>query len=110
MVGLEVTPTTCCSRRSLSSPPEVSRWRERSSSQIATPAEASWASRSVIAMHPSVSGGRTRDGADPRQGGVGRGHDPVDGEAELLEQHLVGRAGPVVLQAHALAVVANQIV
>ena len=49
MVGFVVTPTTCCSRRILSSEPLCRRTRERSSSHTATPAAESSASLSVIA-------------------------------------------------------------
>ena len=48
IVGLVVTPTTCFSRRSWSSPPELSRTREMSSSQTATPAALSSPSLSVV--------------------------------------------------------------
>lgn len=48
IVGLVVTPATCFSRRSWSSPPELKRTRERSSSQTATPAAVSSFSLSVM--------------------------------------------------------------
>src|SRR3954447_16049189 len=107
MVGFEVTPTTCWSRRSASSPPLCSRPREMSSSQMETPAAESSANLSVMSclLWPvnSVTRGRPGDQSDLGQRGAGRGDHVVGGEAELLEQHLVRRAGPVVLQAHALA-------
>src|SRR5690348_7651507 len=111
MVGLVVMPTTWHSRRSLSSPPLVSRCRERSSSQIATPAEDSCASLSVIVNTPlSVARGTSRDLADAGQGSpCGRGN-PVCGKPELVENHLVRRARPEVFEAHALAAVADEIV
>src|SRR3954447_3499817 len=102
MLGFVVTPTTCCSRRFLSSEPLVSRTRERSSSHTATPAAESSASLSVIA-YSSVTGRVTGDLADPGQGGVGLGHHVVRGEPEVLEKDLGGRAGAVVLDAHRLA-------
>src|SRR3954454_16251862 len=101
MLGLVVTPTTCCSRRSLSSPPDVSRTRERSSSHTATPCAESSASLSVIA-YLSIPGRVTGDLADLGQGGVGLGHHVVRGEAELLEKNLGRRAGAVVLDADRL--------
>src|SRR5689334_4155029 len=122
MVGFVVTPTTCCSRRILSSEPLVSRTRERSSSHTATPAADSSASLSVIAYSffclalrrsrpgSSVAGRVTGDVADLGQGGVGLGHHVVRGEPEVLEQDRGGRAGAVVLDAHRLAGLAEDAV
>ena len=57
LAGLVVTPATCFSRRSWSSPPELSRTRERSSSQTATPAAVRSPSLSVRpATLPSGAG------------------------------------------------------
>src|SRR4051812_44736238 len=102
MLGLVVTPTTCCSSSIFFSEPLVSRTRERSSSQTATPWAESSASRSVIAT-PLVTGRVTGDLADLGQGGVGLCHHVVRGEPELLKEDLGGRAGAVVLDAHGLA-------
>src|SRR2546430_17590570 len=97
MVGLLVSPTTCFSRRSASSPPVARRAREISSSHTATPAAESSANRSVIVFLLSVARCATGDGADPGQRGPRRRDDMVRRETELLEQHLVRRARPVVL-------------
>src|SRR3954467_12326368 len=113
ILGLVVTPTTCCSSRSFCSPPVVSRGRERSSSHTATPWAESSASLSVIAtplLSSSVSGRVTGDCADLGQGGVGLGHHVVRGEPELLEQDLGGSARSVVLDADRLAGVADDAV
>src|SRR5437764_451682 len=109
MVGLLVTPTTCFSRRSASNPPVASRCREMSSSHTATPAADSSASLSVIAFPLLVARGGTGDRADPGERRAGRRHRMVRREAELLEQHLVRRARAVVLDAHRLAEVADQV-
>src|SRR4029453_16941370 len=107
MLGLVVTPTTCCSRRILSSEPLVSRTRLRSSSHTATPAAESSASLSVIA-YSSIPGLVTGDVADLCQGGVGLGHHVVRGEPELLEEDLGGGAGAVGLDADRLAGLAEE--
>ena len=93
-------------------PPLDSRSRERSSSQTATPAAESSASLSVMRYAPCPSvAGRCEPVMSPTlaSDGVGRGDDVVGGEAELLEQDLVGRAGAVVLDADALAGVADEV-
>src|SRR5687768_3173758 len=111
MVGFEVTPTTCRSRISRASEPEASRARERSSSQTATPAADSSCNRSVsnlsviccaslVCPFGSASGRRSLDLARAGQRRARGGHHAVGGEPELLEDHLVGRAGAEVLQAH----------
>src|SRR4051794_25221943 len=114
MVGFEVTPTTCWLRRSASSPPLCSRPREMSSSQIETPAAESSANLSVMSclLWPvnSGAGGGSGDLTDLGQRGPGGGDHVIGGEAELLEQHRVRRARPVVLQADALARVPDEIV
>src|SRR5690349_351100 len=109
MLGLVVTPTTCCSSSIFFSEPVVSRGRERSSSQTATPAAESSASLSVIS-YSSVTGRVTGDLADLGQGGVGLCHHVVRGEPELLEEDLRGGAGAVVLDADRLARVAEDAV
>src|SRR6266511_4910061 len=109
MVGLLVSPTTCFSRRSASSAPVAIRSREMSSSHTATPAADTSPSLSVIVFPFSVARGGTGDRADPGERRARRRHHVVRREAELLEQHLVRGAGAVVLDAHRLAVVAQQV-
>src|SRR3954469_11090765 len=122
MVGLVVTPTTEYSSTSDCRLPLRIRSRERSSSQTATPARESSARFSFCAMtsafqdgagFSAVAGGvgEAAGGGDGtgRDGVAGvrrldalarRGHDGVVGEAELLVDHAVGGAGPVVGEAH----------
>src|SRR3954454_22619353 len=121
MVGLVVTPTTLCSSTSDCRLPLRMRSRERSSSQTATPAFDSCARFSFWAIvMPScrfcwvcsaVAGGalEAADGdagagrRDARRVGrlealAGGGDDGVGGEAELLVELRVARAGAVVVQ------------
>src|SRR5581483_11941254 len=114
IVGLLVTPTTWFSRRNLSrlvcEPPSISRSREMSSSQIATPAAESSPSRSVLGR--SVMSVPCRLALDLERAGKrgpSRGDHVVGGEAELLEQHLIRRARAEVFDADALAVGTDQI-
>ncbi len=76
------------------------------------PRRTSSASLSVIAFtfsFFSVAGRGSRDGADLGERGVRRRDHVVGGEAELLEQHLVRRARPVVLDADAFAGIADEV-
>src|SRR5688572_20540101 len=135
IVGLVVTPTIEYSSTSDCRLPLRMRSRERSSSQTATPASDSSASFSFCAMTGAFRAGwvRTttgsavaggvgesaggRDGAG-RDGvaGAGRlqalpggGHDGLVGEAELLVEHGVGGAGPVVAEPDDPARVADEL-
>src|SRR5918993_1940070 len=117
MVGFVVTPTTLYSSTSDCRSPVRMRSRERSPSHTATPASESSASCLFCAMSvPSSSsavaggvgeaaGGGDRPGRDGGAGSrrlqalAGCGHDGVVGEAELLVQHVVGGARPVVGEA-----------
>src|SRR4051812_16228554 len=94
MVGLLVTPTTQNSSTSCCRLPLRMRSRERSSSQMETPAAESSASRLFCAMSGPFS---VRAGGDCREALVGGGDDRFLGQAELLVDHGVGRAGPVVV-------------
>src|SRR5882724_6104209 len=108
MVGLLVTPTTCWSRRSASSPPVLSRPREISSSHTATPAAESSASRSVMTFS-SVTGGGALDAHGAGDRCVGGGDHAIGGEAELFKQDRGRGGGTEVLDTHALAGRADQI-
>src|SRR5215207_11427329 len=112
IVGLVVTPTTLLSVISSCRLPVVSRSRDRSSSQMDTPAADSAASFSLGAMSGSSRWGDLGKGSDDRgrdavEAGAGGGHDVLGGEAELAEQGLVVRAGAVVLDGDDLACVAD---
>src|SRR3954451_698325 len=102
MVGFVVTPTTCLSRMSAARVPVTSRSRDRSSSQIETPASLSCFNVSLLmAILVSVAGGRTTCCAHLGQRGVRSRDRTVGGQAELLEQDLVRRAGAEVIQSEA---------
>src|SRR3954453_11181618 len=125
MVGFVVTPTRLRSRISSARLPVRSRSRLRSSSQTATPASLSWRRGSVIVCLFSVAGRSvdaggvrwcssvarraTAGGTDLGQGGVCGGDHALGREAELLVEHVVGRAGAVVLQRDHLAGLADDV-
>src|SRR5215218_6534850 len=129
IVGLVVTPTTRWLRDSSARLPVLSRSRDRSSSQMATPASErvssgvvarsvcvlvtvvllcawwSWAGRSELVAGLARGGGRRRRRRRRVAGDCGdrltRGqHDGPGREAELLVERLVGGRGAVVLERH----------
>src|SRR5687768_3040967 len=99
IVGFVVTPTTFQSRISSSRLPLVSRSRDRSSSQIETPAPDSAARFGLLNFLTPHSVKGTACGGD----------DVLRREAELLEQRLVVGRGAEVLDRHDLARVADEI-
>src|SRR5437764_4916182 len=108
MLGFVVTPTTCRSRTNPASVPETSRSRDRSSSQIATPASDSCFKVWMLTLAPnSVAGGRTLGRADLRQRRVRRGDDALRRQAELFVEDLVRRARAEVVEAEGLAGIAD---
>src|SRR5687768_7526058 len=135
IVGLVVTPTTLDSSTSDCRFPLRMRSRDRSSSHTATPAEESSASFSFCAMTvpfgldfrtgrvvgSAVAGGVEQDSGGIRPDGCARrcrgrrdalargGDDGLGGEAEFLEEHGVGGAGAVVVQADDPAGVADEV-
>src|SRR4051812_14120060 len=139
MVGLVVAPTTEYSSTSDWRFPLRMRSRDRSSSQTATPAADSSARFSFCAMfvpfdwvYGDVRVGTARGSAvaggvvQAAVGGAGTGRcdgvaggclqalprggdDGLAGQAELLVQHGVGRAGAVVVQADDPAGVADEV-
>src|SRR3954451_16175494 len=107
IVGLVVTPTTCFSLISSARLPVSIRSRERSSSQMETPASESACRRSVM-VPPVRGGGRTSAGGDVDAVASGIGHR-CRGDAELGEDALVVGGGAVVLDRHHPAVVADDL-
>src|SRR3712207_2846481 len=139
IVGLVVTPTTRWVRDSSARLPVLSRSRDRSSSQTATPAServssgvvaravcvlvtvvllcawSSWAGRSELVAGLARGRGRggARRGGVPRRGGdrlAGRQHHGPGGESELLVERLVGGRRAVVLERDGPAGVADDAV
>src|SRR6266581_426586 len=110
IVGLDVTPRTWKSRISFSRLPVERRSLLMSSSHTATPAAVSWASVSSDRefMTPLLLALVACAGALPGQAGPGGLGHPLCSYPELLVQGLVGRRLPVVLEAHALAGVADE--
>ena len=121
IVGLEVTPTTCRSLISSARLPVVSRSRLMSSSQTDTPAAdssprivvvpvRSWVLlRFRCSARSIVTARSARPPASPGQAARARRRHPLRGEAELLVQRLVGGGGAEVLEADALARVADEL-
>src|SRR5436190_3408857 len=109
IVGLDVTPTTCLSRTSISRLPVTRRSRERSSSQIATPASVSCFKVSVTGVLLSVAGRGSPRRAHLRQRRVRRRHDALRGDAELLVEHLERRRRAEVLEGDGFPVVADEV-
>src|SRR6478672_8863690 len=98
MVGLVVTPTTCLSRNSSASVPRTNRSRDRSSSQIETPASLSCFNVWELIGCLSVAGGGAFGRADLGQGRVCCGDRAVGCQPELLVQDLVRRTRAEVIQ------------
>src|SRR4051794_5557004 len=94
IVGLVVTPTTCFSLTRSARLPVSIRSRERSSSQMDTPASARAWSRSLIGS--LLRGGLFGCCVDAVLGGL---RDRLGGDAELRVDPLVRRGGAPVLEA-----------
>src|SRR6478672_12094373 len=120
IVGLVVTPTTCLSATRAARLPVSMRSRDRSSSQMLTPAAESSARGpdSVFLSALIVSSSRW-GGASPRQtvrsplrdadALLGGGHDRGGRDAELLVELGVRRTGAVVVQGHRPSGIADEL-
>src|SRR6185437_6723096 len=106
--GLVVTPLTFRVRISSARLPVVIRPRERSSSQMLTPAAVSCSvGVLIVLLGCSVPGCSAVRSADRRDRGARRVHDGVGGDAELLEQGLVVGGGAEVLDGDRTATVSD---
>src|SRR5690348_7402129 len=107
IVGLVVTPTTCCWSISSARLPDVIRLRDRSSSQIATPSSERRFSASVMEnASPTCRISASALGCGDRF--PGGGCDVLGSEAELAEKDLAVRRSTEVLQGNDAARVSDE--